>query len=655
MSEYGIKSRLINAASIEECNQGVRNNLDSKDCLITNSLFLDWLSNNGLNVHNGCTLDCLSLAFDYGTRSYEDERKHVDSLIKSCDPNDAEKMERLKNLSDNVEANKDKYVKISKDKLRYKYYTEGVVINWKHYNKDGTVRSIEPIKYKMLYRTPGKAKAGKIVVIREELHEKALNFLRMGIEMPDENAPIVEMGAYSSLVTSSIIGYVPIPPEDILILDDCPASYKTDVISIEVNENNECIAVPRNDYVMETDMFDGSALIDRNLFPPWADGYVLLRHHMTKSAAFRTDIQQYYKDYCAEKGIDYETFVLKDKWGNPHFAKDIKLIMSTNSCKWLKFNVSYEYWCSWVHKNGCSFGVVKTSHKSKLGDVQQMSYQMVNVLGIDSMFSVMHTTSEYINALQTDDAVFLEYLERNKNFSNDYDVLIALVNHNSDFIRSEYFKERRQTIIQAYIKNMKTGKLIQNADNLTLVGSPYAFLMHSVGLDPHDDPTFEHEDGVIQCYTNRFDDGEYLAEFRNPFNSRENLGFLHNHRHPLLDKYFLLGDCIIAVNVNGTDFCERNNGSDFDSDSIYTTNQSDIVTHAQYCYKNHKTIVNNIPKSSKTYSNTMKDFATVDNSLAKAQVAIGSSSNLAQCCLTYTFNYNDQKYRDYVCILAVLA
>jgi len=51
----------------------------------------------------------------------------------------------------------------------------------------------------------------------------------------------------------------------------------------------------------------------------------------------------------------------------------------------------------------------------------------------------------------------------------------------------------------------------------------------------------------------------------------------------------------------------------------------------------------------------MKDFAKVDNALAAAQLAIGESSNIAQLALTYTYNFNDQKYQDYVCILATIA
>ena len=51
----------------------------------------------------------------------------------------------------------------------------------------------------------------------------------------------------------------------------------------------------------------------------------------------------------------------------------------------------------------------------------------------------------------------------------------------------------------------------------------------------------------------------------------------------------------------------------------------------------------------------MNDYAYIDNNLAKSQLDIGESSNLAQLAQTYACNFNDQKYIDYVCILSVLA
>jgi hypothetical protein len=155
----------------------------------------------------------------------------------------------------------------------------------------------------------------------------------------------------------------------------------------------------------------------------------------------------------------------------------------------------------------------------------------------------------------------LDYLEKNQNFSNDFEVLLALVKHNKNFIRSEYFRSRRYTIIDNYVRKFKMGKVIQNADNLVLVGNPYGMLMYTVGLNPEEDPTLNVEDGLAtQCYTKRFVDGDYLAEFRSPFNGLNNMGYLHNVHHPLMDKYFDFGEMIIAVNCIHTDFQDRNNG-----------------------------------------------------------------------------------------------
>lgn len=85
------------------------------------------------------------------------------------------------------------------------------------------------------------------------------------------------------------------------------------------------------------------------------------------------------------------------------------------------------------------------------------------------------------------------------------------------------------------------------------------------------------------------------------------------------------------------------------------TNQPFIVEHARKCYLNCPTIVNNIPKESNKYHNTMDDFALIDNNLSKSQTDIGESSNLAQIAQTYECTFKEQKYSDYVCILSVLA
>jgi hypothetical protein len=103
--------------------------------------------------------------------------------------------------------------------------------------------------------------------IREELYDKASEYRRMGIELPKENAPIVELGAYMSLVSSTIVGKVQIDPKNILVLEDYESFMKTNVISIEIDENKHCYAERKSDYTLANVMFDGQALIDSSIFP----------------------------------------------------------------------------------------------------------------------------------------------------------------------------------------------------------------------------------------------------------------------------------------------------------------------------------------------------------------------------------------------------
>lgn len=671
MSEFGLKIKNIEAATLYEYNKGLRDHYEYKDAMFVNSLFKDFMCANKLKVwNNESTRDLICIEFNFGTRSYDDEIKHIRKIAKNArleykkavSSGSAKLIEIQKNKKKKIMdlynfavIHKTEYFSLSADEIRKEFYQKGVNVEYVTRRKNGEIIKTEIIHYKMLYRSTGKAKKGTCMFIRDKLYDKAINYLRMGIRLPKHNADIVGISAYSSLVCSGIIGKVKINPKNILILKDIDRYFNTKVISVETDENKHCIAKLIENYQLKNTMFDGQALIDSSIFPVWGQGYILLRHHFCKMAAFSSNIQLFFRDYF---GDQYYTVTVKDMWGNEHYVKDIELITTDNAMKWLKYNISYEYWCNKVYENDCMFGVVKTAHPSKLGNVQKMSYQMVNSLDTNIMKNVCQKSIEYINRLKVDDEFFLEYLKKNINFSNDYEVLVALCEKNKDFIRSSYFRERKRAIIMTYVLNFKSGKVIQNADNLVIVGSPYAMLLYGATGDPdivNSDDTFSVEDTATQCYTTRFDNDEYLAEFRSPFNGKYNLGYLHNVHDERFKKYFGFCDQIIAINMNGTDFQDKNNGSDQDSDSIYTTNQSDIVEHARRCQELYPTIVNNIPKDSNVYDNIMEDFAKLDNKLAASQLDIGESSNLAQLAQTYDCTFEDQKYKDYVCILSVLA
>ena len=543
--------------------------------MFVNNLFADFLLENGLRVdENGSTNDLICLEFNYGSRSYEDQIAHLRKVARNARqeyrlakslgrPVQIEKKRRkrakIAQVYQSAVQNAERYDKKSKEQIRVIYYRDGCKVPYTHKAKNGRT-STETIHYKMLYRSTGKAKKGSCMFIRDELYDMARDFLYMGIQLPEKNAPVVEISAYASLISSGIVDRIVINPRDILILRDVDRSFVTDVIDIRTDSQRHCMATKVRDYEVKNTLFDGQALIDSSIFPEWANGYILLRHHFCKMASFCANIQEFFKDYF---GDEYDRATVTDMFGVEHRIKDIKLVTTDNAMKWLKFDISYKQWCEKVDENGDTFGIVKTAHESKLGDVQRMSYQMVNSLDMAIMENVVAESLAYVEKLKRDDSAFIEYLDQHKNFSNDYEAIVALCRQNPEFVRSEYYRSRKYAIIQTYVLNMKSGRIVQNAENLTIVGSPYAMLLYAATGDPDavdGDDTFKYEQGTIQCFTERFNDGEYLAAFRSPFNSRNNLTYLHNVYDNKLIKYFNFGRQVIAVNLNGTDFQCRNNG-----------------------------------------------------------------------------------------------
>ena len=68
---------------------------------------------------------------------------------------------------------------------------------------------------------------------------------------------------------------------------------------------------------------------------------------------------------------------------------------------------------------------------------------------------------------------------------------------------------------------------------------------------------------------------------------------------------------------------------------MFITNNTTLVSCAKECYRDFPTVVNNLKESGITYTNTPEAYAKMDNNLAKAQLDIGESSNLAQLALSY--------------------
>lgn len=622
--DNGVKIKNIKAGTLYGYNLGVRDRYEYNDAVFNKSQFAIFLEKNGLKVYNEkSTRDIICLEFDFGSRSYDEEISRIEEMIsaeekkKDCD-ND--KIALLKSLIEKVESNSDKYIKKSKEEIREEFYQNGVPVTYTRIIKSTGEVKTEVINYKMLYRNSSKAKLGQVMFINEKLYKKSIEWLTMGLNKKiklDEEAKIVELSAYAPLTTSTIVDLFYLPVEDVLILKDQDSFFNTiaNVVKAEEYEvkqrvldeektelnrqkaikdgrfdtlgnpiyknkykeimvkKKKCVISQEQAEVKNT-MWDGMALIEPSVLPLWVNGMALLRNHFFKACAFKSNIQLFFKDWCEEKGYDYDTYEIEDMFGVKHKLKDIKMITTNNAIKWTKFTKlmgntdqeAYQYWCNRVNADGSMFGIVKTDHESKLGDVQQMSYQMINTLPSvkEDIEMIARTSVEYVEKLKTDNDTFELFLRKNATLINHYEMMADLYKWNKEFANSKWFREEKKKIINAYVTRLRSGKITANADNLTCCGNPYALLLYSVGEDWTKDTTLNVEDGTIQCYTTRFEDGEYLCGIRNPQNSPNNICYFHNKHSDIMKRYFPFSKNIIAVNCIHTDVQDRANGCDFD-------------------------------------------------------------------------------------------
>lgn len=698
MSEFGIKIKNIKAGTLYEYNLGVRDRLDYTDAMFNNSLFSNYIINKGLSVYKGeSTRDIVCLEFDFGSKSYEEKVQQIETLIEKADE---KSLERLNEILNTVHENKDKFIKKNMEEIRDEYYQNGVSIDYVTRDKNGVIKKTQTIHYKMLFRTPSKAKVGQSIFINEKYYKTAYEWLTMGLgnKMDKKKAKIVEMSAYAPLTTSTIVGNIHIPVEDILILKDQDSYFQTmanivraeeyfvekkviDTGKTEINRQKalsqgkkpkrvfkkirvptkKCVVHKENVNLKNT-LWDGMGLVETSIMPKYVNGMMLLRNHFFKMCGFRTNLQQFLKDWCLENNVDYETFEIEDMFGVKHLAKNIKVITTDNAIKWKKFTElmgdnPYKYWCDRIKADNSIFGIVKTDHKSKLGNVQQMSYQMVNSLPCskDEIKELAQYSVEYVEKLKQDNNEFEKFLRLNANEINHYEMMADLYNQNKDFANSKWFRTEKRKIIFAYVEKLRKGKITVNADNLTMCGNPYALLLYAVGEDWTKDPCFEQEQGTIQCYTTRFNDGEYLCGIRSPQNSPNNICYLKNTYSKEMQKYFPFSENIVAVNCIGTDLQDRTNGSDFDSDFIFATNNPIMVKCAKRCYDEFPTIVNQLKESSITYENTKLAYSQMDNKFAKSRLGIGWSSNLAQLAMSYYWTEQDEDLYNNFVILSVVA
>lgn len=688
--------------------------------------------------------------------------KVYDPETKSIVETDRKKMKRL----------------ISKKKLRRMAYKDGVTINGVHY-----------VNYQ---RTSSKARIGNCLFIDERYYNVMDEWQNLGIPFrkmvkshdkdnpnPFEEADIVSIRSYQSLIASSIIGELEIDPYSILLINDVlgQATMDCNVVKPFPLDNGKSteLKVVKEPYTQKTDLWDGQSLLDFSVFQngryavkdkdgnktehsyePY--GFMLLRNHFFKTAGFNTNLQEYYKERF--KGA--ENPVLTDMFGNEFHTEDIKMVTTPNSIKIFKFSdivceymidedkkkhlrelevhliekheelrkakqavtiakrkltmllnydpekgkeppteddietlqysiseaeKKYDEICmsyddetkqilkdlkfeqqrltwDWYRKKikDEKFGVCKTEHKSKLGDKQQLWYQILVSLNFNKkeLWELVKPQVEEINLMKKYVAWFKRGIDMRATDKAKDSMMLALLNVNNDISKTKWFVDYKRFKINGIIDKLLNGKIqIKGSDFCVLFGNPFEMLRASCG-----DTIETSIINDFECYCQRYENGEELYGMRSPHVCTANNALLKNTYRDEW-KWLNLSDNIIIVNFfdRGAFLAPKWNGCDVDSDTAFIGNNS-IILEKIKAVQDYMIPINCVPQRSKFYEFTNENLSRIDNILCSDM--IGKICNLARDLSSFYFHLcntgtkeNKQKYLpmiyDDICLLEVLS
>jgi hypothetical protein len=622
-------------------------NLKQNYCgMIPYSLELIKLQNEGLNIKVNITdkqisRDIINVKFDTKVKDANTIAKSigdkVNKISDSQDPDKADYIDKLKQLSNLMEKNKDNWLEVGTTELRELLYTQGFTLSFTN-KKTGEITDIDYVVYK---RSSSKSRTGQCLFIKKELYKSMIDWSRMGLPFVEGmQIDYPSLLAYESLVGSAIEDTVKI--NNILIIDDVISTFSQVCNVIKKDETTGLLKSFKEETEIESNLFDGQALLDSSYYPR-GKGMMLLRNHFFKSAAFNCNIQKFLKDHCPVD-VDYNDWIINNMFGQPIKAKDIHMIITPSSLKALKFsNVigakkdMWHYWQQVVIDDGCLFGVCKNEKGSKrnFGDqvLQQMSYQMINSLpaNIDDIKDLAQFELDYISKLKNNDSVFIDYISKTANAINSNNMFVDLYYRNCNIVNNKIFRDFRKKEIHNYTNYIKSGKIRLNGDYCVMVGNPLEMLYHAIGeFDVNNIKPYQHPLKGNEIYTRLFKDKQELTGFRNPHTSPSNVLVAVNRHCRDIDRYFNLSKNIVVVNAIGFALQQTLSGSDYDSDTVLLVKNDRLLELAKVCSNNYKICVNALAAEKAQYRLTNHDMFVIDNKLSVSQRLIGEVTNTAQ-------------------------
>lgn len=417
---------------------------------------------------------------------------------------------------------------------------------------------MDGIKFVRYKRSAGSARTGKCLFIDEKLYPMIHQWEMCGLEINEgDDCDLAGIESYISLTASSIVGFVEIKPENILLVDDYESVFKDTVVAVEQGEDGHLKATEKEVEIANS-IWDGESLIDKSLMGEYAPyGFVLLRNSFFKSAAFNCNLQQWFADNGITDVSQLNGKTLAKR------IEDVLYVITPSSLKYLKYG-SFD---DWLKNVSSIFGVVKHEKKPKFlgGKGVKVSYQLINTLAMTKydVEEFLKPSLDYLDLIKRDIAAFRYHIHFKAQHDEDVsvrtknDVIYKILGVSDEFTKTKLFQDFKKETVHAYISELKLGHIVVNGNYSVLVGNPMELLHHVIGR-------FDGESvlGAGNIHTKRFPYGKRLLGCRSPHTSSGNVLLAMNVEDKQIDKYFNFTTEIVAINSIGENILQRLSGAD---------------------------------------------------------------------------------------------
>lgn len=553
-----------------------------------------------------------------------------------------------------------------KSDIRQEIYTNDIIV-------DG-------IKYSFFKRGGSKARTAQVIFVKSEYKDMLLNPCLLGLEFEkDKLYDITSKEAYTSLIMSSVIDIIHISRSNILIINDINTEPFKAKQSLTVMKKDGRVVQEEGLYDVINCTTDGQGLMDESIYKENDilnySTCALLRNDFLKCNACRTKLQKYYEENNIKQVWD-----MYRGWID---ASKIKLVITPNSCKYLKFkdqfNSEKECFLDWLNRIPEEFGIVKTDHIGNYGYSNRLSYQMINSMDLskEEVRELMKYELDYIKLLKDNTLVTKDMLRNNRKeyyknakseankmgyFLNTLvsssdklstgDMLSALINRNSNYRFTRDFKIYKDNTIRQYISNLRTGAIrIRNSLYAIMISCPYEML-YATHVENNKVKKWLSKEQ--ECYNSYFENDKELISIRNP---QINAGNIYYMKNIYREEYKWFGyqedgihkhDFVVFVNTNGVDLMNRLQGADFDIDTTFLCDNDLLIKKAKE-NSIYYTPTNGISGSKELRKFNNESLSELDNYLGKSTQYIGMIVNKSAIFNAYMYDaINKNKPKEYI-------